>query len=127
VISQAGQPAGQPDLKKPTALRAAELDKEGISAEVVDVRTLVPLDVETIVSSVRKTSRAVVVHEAARRLGYGAEIAAVIQEECFWWLDQPVLRVAARNTPTPTSPPLEDAVVPQAAQIAETVRKVATA
>ena len=106
---------------------AAELDKEGISAEVVDVRTLVPLDVETIVSSVRKTSRAVVVHEAARRLGYGAEIAAVIQEECFWWLDQPVLRVAARNTPTPTSPPLEDAVVPQAAQIAETVRKVATA
>jgi pyruvate/2-oxoglutarate/acetoin dehydrogenase E1 component len=106
---------------------AAELDKEGISAEVVDVRTLVPLDVETITSSVRKTSRAVVVHEAARRLGYGAEIAAVIQEECFWRLDQPVLRVAARNTPTPTSPPLEDAVVPQAAQIAETVRKVATA
>ncbi len=106
---------------------AAELDKEGISAEVVDVRTLVPLDTETIVSSVRKTSRAVVVHEAARRLGYGAEIAAVIGEECFWWLDQPVLRVAALNTPTPTSPPLEDAVVPQAAQIAETVRKVATA
>jgi pyruvate/2-oxoglutarate/acetoin dehydrogenase E1 component len=106
---------------------AAELDKEGISAEVVDVRTLVPLDVETIVSSVRKTSRAVVVHEAARRLGYGAEITAVIQEECFWWLDQPVRRVAALNTPTPTSPPLEDAVVPQAAQIAETVRKVATA
>jgi pyruvate/2-oxoglutarate/acetoin dehydrogenase E1 component len=106
---------------------AAELDKEGISAEVVDVRTLVPLDVETIVSSVRKTSRAVVVHEAARRLGYGAEIAATIQEECFWWLDQPVRRVAALNTPTPTSPPLEDAVVPQPAQIAETVRKVATA
>jgi len=106
---------------------AAELDSEGISAEVVDVRTLVPLDTETIVSSVRKTSRAVVVHEAARRLGYGAEIAAVIQEECFWWLDQPVRRVAALNTPTPTSPPLEDAVVPQAAQIAETVRKVATA
>ena len=106
---------------------AAELDSEGISAEVVDVRTLVPLDTETIVSSVRKTSRAVVVHEAARRLGYGAEIAAVIQEECFWWLDQPVRRVAALNTPTPTSPPLEDAVVPQAAQIADTVRKVATA
>jgi len=106
---------------------AAELEQEGISAEVVDVRTLVPLDVETIVSSVRKTSRAVVVHEAARRLGYGAEIAATIQEECFWWLDQPVRRVAALNTPTPTSPPLEDAVVPQAAQIAETVRKVATA
>jgi len=105
---------------------AAELDKEGISAEVVDVRTLVPLDVETIVSSVRKTSRAVVVHEAALRLGYGAEIAAVIQEECFWWLDQPVARIGAKNTPTPTSPPLEDAVLPQAAQIAEIVRRVVT-
>jgi acetoin:2,6-dichlorophenolindophenol oxidoreductase subunit beta len=105
---------------------AAELDKEGISAEVVDVRTLVPLDVETIVASVRKTSRAVVVHEAALRLGYGAEIAAVIQEECFWSLDQPVARIGAKNTPTPTSPPLEDAVLPQAAQIAEIVRRVAT-
>ena len=106
---------------------AAELAREGISVEVVDIRTLVPLDVETIVTSVRKTSRAVVVHEAARRLGYGAEIAAVIQEECFWSLDQPVARIGARNTPTPTSPPLEDAVVPQPAQIAEIVRKVATA
>ena len=105
---------------------AEELAKEGISVEVVDLRTLVPLDVETIVNSVRKTSRAVVVHEAARRLGYGAEIAAVIAEECFWSLDRPVARVAAKNTPTPTSPPLEDAVVPQAAQITETVRRVAT-
>jgi 2-oxoisovalerate dehydrogenase E1 component beta subunit len=106
---------------------AEELDKDGISVEVVDVRTLVPLDVETIANSVRKTSRAVVLHEAARRLGYGAEIAATIQEECFWHLDQPVARIAARNTPTPTSPPLEDAVVPQPAQIAETLRKVARA
>jgi acetoin:2,6-dichlorophenolindophenol oxidoreductase subunit beta len=105
---------------------ADELAAEGISAEVVDIRTLVPLDTETITASVRKTSRAVVVHEAARRMGYGAEIAATITEECFWWLDQPVARVAARNTPTPTSPPLEDAVLPQPAQIAETVRKVAT-
>ena len=105
---------------------ADELAQEGISVEVVDIRTLVPLDVETIANSVRKTSRAVVVHEAAKRLGYGAEIAAVIGEECFWWLDRPVARVAARNTPTPTSPPLEDAVVPQPAQIAEVVRRVAT-
>ena len=74
------------------------------------MRTLVPLDVETIVNSVRKTSRAVVLHEAAKRLGYGAEIAATIQEEAFWHLDQPVVRIAAKNTPTPTSPPLEDAV-----------------
>lgn len=106
---------------------AEELAKEGISVEVVDVRTLVPLDVETIVESVKKTSRAVVLHEAAKRLGYGAEIASVIQEECFWHLDQPVARIAARNTPTPTSPPLEDAVVPQPAEIVETLRRVATA
>jgi 2-oxoisovalerate dehydrogenase E1 component beta subunit len=105
---------------------AAELEKEGISVEVVDVRTLVPLDLETIVSSVRKTSRAVVLHEDTRRLGYGAEIAAEIQEECFWWLDHPVVRVAARDTPIPTSPPLEDAVLPQTADVIQTLRKVAT-
>jgi acetoin:2,6-dichlorophenolindophenol oxidoreductase subunit beta len=105
---------------------AAELEKEGISVEVVDVRTLVPLDLETIVSSVRKTSRAVVLHEDTRRLGYGAEIAAEIQEECFWWLDHPVVRVAAKDTPIPTSPPLEDAVLPQTADVIQTLRKVAT-
>jgi acetoin:2,6-dichlorophenolindophenol oxidoreductase subunit beta len=106
---------------------ADELDKDGISVEVVDVRTLVPLDVETIVDSVRKTSRAVVLHEAPKRQGYGAEIAATIQEEAFWHLDQPVVRIAAKDTPVPTSPPLEDAVIPQPAQIAETLRKVAQA
>ena len=105
---------------------AAELDKEGISVEVVDVRTLVPLDLDTIANSVRKTSRAVVLHEDARRLGYGAEIAAEIQEECFWSLDHPVVRVAAKNTPIPTSPPLEDAVMPQTPEVIETLRKVAT-
>ena len=106
---------------------AQELDKEGISVEVVDVRTIVPLDVETIVNSVRKTSRAVVLHEAAKRLGYGAEIAATIQEEAFWHLDHPIVRIAAKNTPTATSPPLEDAIIPQPAEIAETLRKVARA
>ena len=60
-------------------------------------------------------------------MGYGAEIAATIQEECFWYLDQPVARIGAKNTPTPTSPPLEDAVIPQPAQIVATLRKVATA
>jgi 2-oxoisovalerate dehydrogenase E1 component beta subunit len=105
---------------------AAELAKEGISVEVVDLRTLVPLDVDTIVASVNKTSRAVVLHEAARRLGYGAEVAATVAEKCFWSLDQPVVRIAAKNTPTPTSPPLEDAVVPQTAEVIETLRRVAT-
>ncbi len=104
---------------------AAELDNEGISVEVVDVRTLVPLDLETIVGSVRKTSRAVVLHEDTRRLGYGAEIAAEIQEECFWSLDHPVVRVAAKDTPIPTSPPLEDAVLPQTADVIQALRKVA--
>jgi pyruvate/2-oxoglutarate/acetoin dehydrogenase E1 component len=106
---------------------ADQLDQEGISVEVVDVRTLVPLDVDTIVGSVKKTSRAVVLHEAAKRLGYGAEIAATVQQEAFWHLDQPVVRIAAKNTPTPTSPPLEDAVVPQPAEIVATLREVATA
>jgi acetoin:2,6-dichlorophenolindophenol oxidoreductase subunit beta len=106
---------------------AQQLEQEGISVEVVDIRTLVPLDVDTIVDSVKKTSRAVVLHEAAMRLGYGAEIAAVVQKEAFWHLDQPVERIAAKNTPTPTSPPLEDAVIPQPEEIVETLRKVATA
>ena len=83
---------------------AEELDKEGISVEVVDVRTLVPLDVETIVNSVKKTSRAVVLHEAATRMGYGAEIAATIQEEAFWYLDQPILRIGGEEHPDPDQP-----------------------
>lgn len=107
-------------------LEAADaLAKEGISAEVVDVRTLVPLDIDTIVASVRKTSRAVVLHEASRRLGYGAEIASEIGEACFWSLDAPVTRIAAKNTPVPTSPPLEDAMTPQTAEVIETLRRIA--
>jgi acetoin:2,6-dichlorophenolindophenol oxidoreductase subunit beta len=105
---------------------AAVLAEEGIEVEVVDLRTLVPLDIETVVRSVDKTSRAVVLHEAARRMGYGAEVAAEIAERCFWSLDQPVVRIGALNTPTPTSPPLEDAVVPQTARVIDTLREVAT-
>ena len=109
-------------------LEAAEqLAGEGISVEVVDLRSLVPLDIATIAASVNKTSRAVVLHEDARRLGYGAEIAATVQEECFWRLDGPVVRVAGKNTPIPTSPALEDAAVPQLPEIVSTLRQVATA
>ena len=104
---------------------ADELAKDGISVEVIDLRTVVPLDIDTVVESVRKTSRAVVLHEAALHLGMGAEIAAQIQEKAFWYLDAPVARIGALNTPTPTSPPLEDAVIPQPAQIAETLKSVA--
>lgn len=106
---------------------AAHLAEDGISVEVVDLRTVVPMDSETIIKSVKKTSRAVVLHEAAEHLGMGAEIAAQIQKEAFWYLDQPVERIAAKNTPTPTSPPLEDAVIPQPTQILEIVRRVAKA
>lgn len=106
---------------------AEELAKDGISVEVIDLRTVVPFDVDTIVESVKKTSRAVVLHEAAVHLGMGAEIASQIQEKAFWYLDQPVVRIGAKNTPTPTSPPLEDAVVPQPERIAETLKQVARA
>jgi 2-oxoisovalerate dehydrogenase E1 component beta subunit len=105
---------------------ADQLSEEGISVEIVDIRSLVPLDVETIAASVRKTSRAVVVHEDARFFGFGAEIAATIQEECFWHLDRPVVRVAAKDVPIPASGVLEDAVVVQTPRVVEAVRKVAT-
>lgn len=106
---------------------AEELAQEGISVELIDLRTVVPMDIDTVIASVKKTSRAVVLHEAAVHLGMGAEISSQIQEKAFWYLDQPVARIGALNTPTPTSPTLEDAVVPQPAQIAETLREVARA
>ena len=104
---------------------AEELDKEGISVEVSTCGPWYRWTWRRIVNSVKKTSRAVVLHEAAKRMGYGAEIAATIQEEAFWYLDQPIARIGAKNTPTPTSPPLEDAVIPQPAEIADAIRKVA--
>jgi 2-oxoisovalerate dehydrogenase E1 component beta subunit len=73
----------------------------GLDAEVIDVRTMVPLDVETLVNSVKKTGRCVVVHEATRFGGYGGELSATIQEECFWHLEAPILRVAGWDTPYP--------------------------
>jgi 2-oxoisovalerate dehydrogenase E1 component beta subunit len=106
---------------------ADELAKDGISVEVIDLRTVVPMDIDTVIESVKKTSRAVVLHEAAVHMGMGAEISAQIQEKAFWYLDQPVARIGALNTPTPTSPTLEDAVLPQPAQIAETLKEVARA
>jgi pyruvate/2-oxoglutarate/acetoin dehydrogenase E1 component len=107
----------------PKALEAAEtLAEEGISVEVVDPRTLVPLDTETILTSVRKTSRVIVAHEAHKRLGPGAEIAAIIAEEAIGYLDGPIVRVAARNVPLPYSPELENYVLPQTQDIVEAAR-----
>jgi 2-oxoisovalerate dehydrogenase E1 component beta subunit len=107
------------------ALEAVEaLEAEGISAEVVDLRTIVPLDTQTILSSVEKTSRALVLYESHRFLGTGAEIGSVIAEEGFQHLDAPVMRLAPPNVPVPFSPTLEDAYLPQVADIVEAARKL---
>ena len=107
----------------PKALEAAEtLAAEGIEVEIVDPRTLVPLDKETLLASVRKTSRVIVAHEAHKRLGPGAEIAAMIAEEAISYLDGPIVRVAARNVPLPYSPELENYVLPQTQDIIEAAR-----
>jgi len=100
------------------ALEAADaLLSRSISAEVVDLRSLSPLDIDTIVTSVKKTSRLVVVHEAVEQGGIGAEIIARVQEKVFYYLDSPILRVAAPNAPVPCSPPLEKAFVPTTERI----------
>jgi len=91
---------------------AAELSSSGISVEVIDPRTLSPLDVETIARSVEKTSRLVIVHEAVEQGGIGAEIAARIQQEAFYYLDSPITRVAAPFAPVPAGPTLEKCFVP---------------
>ena len=108
----------------PEALEAAEtLAGEGIGVEVIDPRTLFPLDKETILASVAKTSRFVVVHEANKRSGWGAEIAAIVAEEAFYDLDAPILRIAGLNTPMPSAPALESIVRPSAEKIADAVRR----
>jgi len=107
------------------ALAAAEeLEGDGISAEVVDPRTLVPLDREALVRSAQKTGRAIVVDEGHRTYGASAELAAVIAEGAFWGLDAPVRRCAAMDVPIPFSPPLEDATVPTPELVAQTAREL---
>jgi 2-oxoisovalerate dehydrogenase E1 component beta subunit len=106
-------------------LEAAEtLAGEGIEVEVLDLRTVQPLDRDAILSSVTKTSRAIVTYESHRFLGIGAEVASMIAEEAFDSLDAPVVRLAPPNVPVPFSPPLEDAYLPQVADIEEAVRKL---
>jgi pyruvate dehydrogenase E1 component beta subunit len=106
------------------ALTAAEqAEAEGISVEVVDPRTLLPLDEEAIVDSVKKTNRCVVAHEAVTRMGFGAEIAAVVQHQAFDYLDAPVERVGARFTPLPFAPVMEEYVVPHAADVLAAVKR----
>lgn len=106
------------------ALKAADkLAEEGISAEVVDIRTIEPLDEDSIIRSVEKTGRAVVVHEACRKAGFGAELAAIIQEKAFTSLKKPVQRVGAPNVPVPFAPNLEKAFLPNDGDIIQAVRR----
>lgn len=130
---------GKADVKKPgnditviawsrmvlEALEAAEiLSEEGVSVEVIDLMSLIPLDEETIFDSIKKTNRVVVVQEAWQTCGFGAEVVARIQEKMFDYLDAPVVRVAGMDTHIPFSPVLENAVVPTADTIVSGIRSV---
>lgn len=106
----------------PVLAAAEELASEGVSAEIIDPRTLSPLDVETIADSVKKTSRLIVVHEAVEQSGIGAEIVARVQQEAFYYLDSPILRLAAPFAPVPASPNLEREFLPNKERIAAAVR-----
>jgi pyruvate dehydrogenase E1 component beta subunit len=107
------------------ALEAAELlTRDGIEAEVIDLRSLVPLDRETILASVRRTRRLLVVHEAILRGGYGGEIAALVAEEAFDDLDAPPRRLAGVETPIPYAAHLERGVVPQVDDIVRVAREI---
>lgn len=99
--------------------------KEGLSVEVVDLRTLTPLDEDTILASVRKTSKAIVFHEATLTGGFGGEIAARITEKAFEYLDGPVLRLTAPDTPVPFSPTLEEAYLPNVDKLVAKIRLLA--
>ena len=107
------------------ALEAAEnLSARGVEAEVVDLRTIVPLDEDTVLRSIEKTSHALVLYESYRFLGIGAEVAAMIAERAFEHLDAPVMRLAPPNVPVPFSPPLEDAFLPQVSDIEAAVDRL---
>lgn len=110
------------------ALDAADaLEKEdGLSVEVIDLRTLAPLDKDAILATVKKTNRAMILHEASLTGGIGGEISAIIAEEAFEWLDAPVIRVASIDSPVPFAPQMEDYYLPQIGEIIEAARRLAT-
>ncbi len=103
---------------------AAELSREGIEIEVIDPRSLLPLDRESLLKSIRKTGRLLIVHEACKTGGIGAEIAAIAAKEAFGYLDAPIERVCAPDIPVPVSPPLERKYIPQKEDIVNTVRRM---
>lgn len=133
-------PLGKGDIKRPgkditvvtygsmvqASLSAAEkLSGDGVEVEVIDLRTLLPLDMELVLSSVKKTGRLLVVHEDTKTGGIGGEIAAVIAEEAFEYLDAPIKRVASLDRPVPYSPPLEDFFMPNPDKIAQALTELA--
>ena len=107
----------------PALAAADELAAEGIAAEVIDPRSISPLDIETMVASVKKTGRLIVVHEAVEQGGIGAEIIARVQQAAFFYLDSPILRVAANFAPVPAGPTLEKAFLPDKERIVEAARR----
>ena len=115
---------GTSSMRQVCERAAILLDKDGIKAEVIDPRTIVPLDENTILNSVKKTSRAVVVDEGHQNFGTTAEIASRISEKAFYYLDAPVIRMGAMDVPIPFSPVLEDLTVPTAERVAENARKI---
>jgi pyruvate/2-oxoglutarate/acetoin dehydrogenase E1 component len=102
---------------------AVQAEKEGISVEVFDPRTLQPLDEDALIASVKKTNRAVVAHEAVTRMGWGAEVAAIVQEQAFDYLDAPVARVGAKFTPIPFAPAMEEWVVPHSQDVLAAIKR----
>jgi 2-oxoisovalerate dehydrogenase E1 component beta subunit len=109
-----------------TALEVADtLDREGVSTEVLDLRTLVPLDRDAVLDTARRTHRVILYHEAQRTGGLGAELAAIVAEEAFEWLDAPPVRVTAPDSPVPFSPPLEEAFLPGAEDLLLAARRLA--
>jgi 2-oxoisovalerate dehydrogenase E1 component beta subunit len=104
---------------------AAALAGEDISLEVIDLRSLVPLDMETVAASVQKTGKVMVVYEANRTGGFGGEIAALLAEDLFEYLDGPIVRVASADTPVPYSPPLEEAYLPSVEDITKAAKELA--
>jgi 2-oxoisovalerate dehydrogenase E1 component beta subunit len=101
---------------------AGQLEREGIDMEIVDLRSLLPLDVEAILASARKTSKVLLLHEDTRTGGLGGEIAALITENVFEYLDGPIVRITAPDTPVPFSPPLEEAFLPNVRTVVEKAR-----
>ncbi|MEK6692405.1 MAG: alpha-ketoacid dehydrogenase subunit beta [Nitrospirota bacterium] len=109
-----------------TALEAAKLlEEKGIDMEVLDLRTLLPLDKEAIFSSVKKTNKAMILHEATKTGGIGAEVASIISEEMFDYLDGPIIRITAPDTPVPYSPPMEEFYIPKVSDVIKAAEKLA--